>query len=294
MKKIYEYLYVFSKLSTSFILLACLISLGYFFYISFEGRDGITKDELEISNKINNNGKKISEILKKITFTDTILNEIKANVLNNDNQNNSKEIVKLNNKINELFLKIETISENLEKTQNTKQIKNNHKGTNEKSSMVSEENKKELINLVILKFENNLDYSEELNFIEKINTGDKKYVFEKINLLKFKNFRGSNSLKNIFSQELDIFLKENFNKYSENFISKSIMNFIEVRPSSINSIKNEDVGKLKEIINDLEEKKYQSSYKKITNITNYEKYFTQSLNQIKIAIQFKELLKEVM
>ena len=39
MKKILDYLYIFSKLSTSFILLICLIVLGYFFFISFQNQE---------------------------------------------------------------------------------------------------------------------------------------------------------------------------------------------------------------------------------------------------------------
>ena len=60
MKKILGYLYIFSKLSTSFILLFILIVFGYFFYLSFKSQETSNNDQLELINKLNQNVENIS------------------------------------------------------------------------------------------------------------------------------------------------------------------------------------------------------------------------------------------
>ena len=47
-------------------------------------------------------------------------------------------------------------------------------------------------------------------------------------------------MKDIYSQELDIYLKEKFNKNSLNIISKSLMSFVAIEPSKTNNIKNNE------------------------------------------------------
>ena len=55
MKKILDYLYIFSKLSTSFILLFFLLIFGYFFYISFKNQETSNNDQLELINQLDQN-----------------------------------------------------------------------------------------------------------------------------------------------------------------------------------------------------------------------------------------------
>ncbi len=293
MKKTLEYLYIFSKLSTSFILLSCIFVLGYFFYVSFNNQEKSSNEQLELFNKLEDNAQKIAEISKKISFTDTTLDEIKKEIQNSYKTNNSEEILLVNKKIEEIYLKLNGIYDNLEKIQPTELSKVINKNPEEVSSIVLEENKVELAKLVILKFENNLDYSEELNFLQNLNDKSKNHIFEKISLIKLKNFRGNDFVKNVFSKELDAYLKKNFNNNTNNFIINSLINFVEIKPSKKNVIKNSEINKLKEVANYIEEKKYKSFHESITYINNYEKYFSESLNQIKIAIEFEELIKEV-
>ena len=157
---------------------------------------------------------------------------------------------------------------------------------------VIDKNKKEIIKLINYKFENNLDFTEELEILESFGNSNNQHIFEKINLIRLKNFRGNKFLKNIYSQELDIYLKEKINNNSHNFISKSLMSFVEIEPTKINNIKDNETLLLKEISGLLEEKNYKTSYTIIITLDNYETYFKETINQIQIANDFKTLINK--
>ena len=293
MKKALDYLYIFSKLSTSFILLACILVLGYFFYAGFKNQENSKNDQLQLLNILKDNTNKISQISKKISTTDEILDEIKLSINNSSKTNTVEEMVMLNKKVQELYLMIESISLNMEKIQSPETSNDIKINTNESSNIVLNKNKMELAKLVTFKFENNLDYSEELNILENLNDQNKKYIFEKINITKLKNFRGNDFVKNVFSQEMDFFIKESFKKNSNNIISKSLLKLVDIKPSRKNIIKNNEINLLNELSNYIDQKNYKNFYQKIITINNYEKYFNESIDQIKIAIEFEELLQKV-
>ena len=157
---------------------------------------------------------------------------------------------------------------------------------------VIDKNKKEIIKLINYKFENNLDFTEELDILQNLGDSNNHHIFEKINLIILKNFRGHEFLKDIYSQELNIYLKEKFNKNSLNIISKSLMSFVAIEPSKTNIIKNNETLLLKEISALLEDKKYKISYTRIITLDNYETYFRETINQIQIVNDFKELINK--
>ena len=292
MKKTLDYLYIFSKLSTSFILLFLLFILGYFFYVSFKNQEVSNNDQLELINKLNQNVQKLSKLSEKIEITENSLDEIKISIQNIANSDQSKEVILLNKKIEELDLSLKNISDNLIEINTINISESNKTLSNNILSSVTNKNKKDIIRLTIYKFENNLDFTEELNILQSFKNNNNQHIFEKIDLIRLKNFRGNEFLKDIFSQELDLYLKEKFNKNSSNFISKSLMKFVVIEPSKKNTIKNNETLVLKEINTFLEEKNYKMSYKKIITIDNYETYFTETINQIQIANDFKELINK--
>ena len=292
MKKTLDYLYIFSKFSTSFILLLALIILGYFFYVSFKNQEISNNDQAAFINKLNQNAQQLSELTKQIKITDASLDKIKKSIQNNSNIDNSKDINLLSKKIEKIDLSLEEISTNLQKIQTTNTYQQNKNQSDNISSFFIDENKAEIIKLVIYKFENNLDFTEELNILQNFSK-NKQHIFEKINLIRLKNFRGSNYLKKTYSQELDFYLKQKFNKSYNNFLSKSVMKFVAIEPSKTNTIKNNEINTLNEISNLLDKKNYKMSYEKIVYINNYEKYFSETINQIQIATEFKELIIRV-
>jgi predicted PurR-regulated permease PerM len=131
MKKTLDYLYIFSKLSTSFILLFILIIFGYFFYISFKNQETSNNDQLELINKLNQNVENLSKLSKKIEITENSLDQLKTSIQNITNPDQSKEVLLLNKKIEELDLGLKNILVDLQeiKTLNVSES-NNHPSNN--------------------------------------------------------------------------------------------------------------------------------------------------------------------
>ena len=102
MKKILEYLYIFSKLSTSLILLLSILVIGYFFYVSFNKQDKLNSNRLELTNKISQNSEILTKFSNKLKITDSTLDDMKQILTNNTNNSNSDEIANLNKQIGEL------------------------------------------------------------------------------------------------------------------------------------------------------------------------------------------------
>ena len=292
MKITLNYLYIFSKLSTSFILLFLLLVLGYFFYVSFKNQEISTNDQLELINKLNKSIQKLSQLSEKIEITENSLDKIKISIQNIKNSNQAEEVIFLNKKIEEFDLSLKNITVNLEEIKTTNISESKETLSNNNSSPIINKNKKQIIRLIIYKFENNIDFNEDLDILQSLNNNKNQHIFEKINLIRLKKFRGNKFLKDIFSKELDIYLKEKFNENSSNIIPKFLMRLILVEPSKKNSIKNTETLVLKEINILLQEKNYEMFYKKITTIDNYEMHFIETINQIQIANNFKELINK--
>jgi len=292
MKKILDYVYIFSKLSTSFILLFILIIFGYFFYISFKNQEKSNNDQSELINKLNQNVENLSKLSKKIEITENSIEQLTASIQNVTNFDQSQEVASLNKKIEKLDLGFKNILVDLKQIKILNISDLNNDLPNKILDPVIDKNKKEIIKLINYKFENNLDFTEELDILQNFSDSNNHHIFEKINLIKLKNFRGNEFLKDIFSQELDLYLKEKFNKNSFNIISKSLMSFVAIEPSKTNDIKNNETVMLKEISTLLEEKNYKTSYKKIITLDNYETYFKETINQIQIANDFKKLINK--
>ena len=290
MKKILDYLYIFSKLSTSFILLFILIIFGYFFYLSFKNQETSNNDQLELINKLNQNVENLSKLSKKIEITENSLDQLKTSIQNITNSDQSTEVVLLNKKIEELDLGLKNILVDLQEIKTSNIPESNTTPANNILTPVIDKNKKEIIKLINYKFENNLDFTEELDILQNFDDSNNQHIYEKINLIRLKNFRGNEFLKDIYSQELDIYLKEKFNQNSLNIISKSLMSFVKIKPSKTNNIKNNEILLLKEISTLLEEKNYKISYTQIITLDGYETYFKETINQIQIANDFKELI----
>jgi hypothetical protein len=292
MKKILDYLYIFSKLSTSFILLFVLIIFGYFFYISFKNQEISNNDQLELINKLNQNVENLSMLSKKIEITETSLDQLKTSIQNITKSDQSKEVVSLNKKIEELDLGLKNILVDLQEIKTLNISGSNKVSSNNILIPVIDKNKKEIIKLINYKFENNLDFTEELDILQNFDDSNNQHIYEKINLIILKNFRGHEFLKNIYSKELNIYLKEKFNTSSLNIISKSLMSFVAIEPSKTNIIKNNETLLLKEISALLEDKNYKTSYTKIITLDSYEIYFKETINQIQIANDFKTLINK--
>jgi hypothetical protein len=269
-----------------------LLIFGYFFYISFKNQEISNNDQLELINRLNQNVENLSKLSKKIEITESSVDQLKTSIQNITKSDQSLEVMSLNKKIEELDSGLKNILVDLQEIKTINVSESNKAPTNSILIPVIDKNKKEIIKLINYKFENNLDFTEELDILQDFDDSDNQHIYEKINLIKLKNFRGNEFLKKIYSQELDLYLKEKFNKNSFNIISKSLMSFVAIEPSKTNQIKNNETLLLKEITNLLEEKNYKISYTKIITLDNYETYFKETINQIQIANDFKKLINK--
>ena len=200
MKKIIDFLYIFSKLSTSFILLFILLIFGYFFYISFKNQEISNNDQSELINKLNQNVENFSMLSKKIEITETSLDQLKTSIQNITKSDQSKEVVSLNKKIEELDLGLKNILVDLQEIKTLNISGSNKVSSNNILIPVIDKNKKEIIKLINYKFENNLDFTEELDILQNFDDSNNQHIYEKINLIRLKNFRGNKFLKDIYSQ----------------------------------------------------------------------------------------------
>ena len=103
MKKIIDNLFIFSKISTSFILLFALLTLGYFFYESFKKQEKIykngSKEKNLLQKSISDNLSQIQNISKKIELNEKSLFKIESllnefyKFQNDDNDDNEIRLI---------------------------------------------------------------------------------------------------------------------------------------------------------------------------------------------------------
>ena len=103
MKKIFENIYLFSKLTTSLVLFSILIIMGYFFYTSYQNQDKVylekKSQENKFEEKLNNNSAQIKIISENFVKNQILLSQIekllKNNPLKNDNSFTINEELKI-------------------------------------------------------------------------------------------------------------------------------------------------------------------------------------------------------
>ena len=188
MKKLFENLYIFSKISLSTILLICLIGVLYIFYLNYKNEDLIAQNRLSIEEEllenINKNTEMINLISKEIKTTKSALLKINENIQSitsqrkNENISNiDKNIKLLNQNFNKLSSEIKKIKEsNFEDDINK----------SKKQLKITKSNKEELINLILIKYENNINFDNEIEFLKKILDTKVHTNYEKLLILSNK------------------------------------------------------------------------------------------------------------
>ena len=226
--------------------------------------------------------------MSEIEINKSTLSKINKNLKSLSEQNNYETILKFNKNINLLNKNIEVISseiENLKKTYNKSQSENNYNKIN-----IIEENKKNIIELILIKYENNKNFEKELEFLKKNSNTNLISNFEKISILMAEPYKGHNNLKSIFDDEVNIYLKEIIYKNKDSLFNKIILPYVDVSPTSENSINDDKIFKLKKIEQYLEKKQLEKVIQNIETISNYNKFFTLTLIEIRKYLRFKEEL----
>ncbi len=294
MKKLFENLYIFSKISLSTILLICLIGVLYIFYLNYKKEDLIAQNRLSIEEEllenINKNTEMINLISKEIKTTKSALLKINENIQSitsqrkNENISNIDENIKLlNQNFNKLSSEIKKIKEsNFE----------NDINKSKKQLKIIKSNKEELINLILIKYENNINFDNEIEFLKKILDTKIHTNYEKLLILSNKSYKGHEYLKNIFNSEVNVYLKKKINKKPTSLFSKIILPYIDISPTTSNVINDDTILKINKIKTSIENKNLENAIKNIKLINNYENNFQLSYRQLDNYINFKiELYK---
>ena len=295
MKKIYDYLFLFSKFSISLILLICIIGLLYIFFVNYKNETKISQNKIsnqnELKLEIKNNLDLIKNISKEVKSNQSSLLDIKNSLSsiskknsNNDNSKIIENIKKLNVNLTNLSKEIENIKNN-----SLKSSSNNFR----KQPNIVKDSRDEIIDLILVKYENNIDFSREIDFLKKISNEDEATKFEKIMILNNDSFKGFINLKNKFNNESNIYLKTTINKNQGSLLSNIILPYLDISPSTENNIKDNQVLLLKKIGKELENKNIQKVFEDMKSISNYETFFPESLIEIHKYNKFTEALDNI-
>ena len=286
MKKIFENFYIFSKFALSFTLLVCLIGLLYIFYVNYNKESYLSKSQLSFEKKIqesiNNNSNLINKVENKMRANELTLIEIKKSIQGLSAMNKNNDIVSINENI-------ETLNNNFTSLYNEiDSIKNNlHSSSEDKNLDILDKSYNDIIDLILIKYENNINFNLELDYLIKLLGSKKNLNIEKISILSTDTFNGYEYLDDIFNKEVNKYFKETANKNTNSFFSKIILPYVEISPSSENKITDNLIIKIKKIKFDINNRNVESALKNLETIKNYRNIFKLSTIEIDKYIKFK-------
>ena len=118
-------------------------------------------------------------------------------------------------------------------------------------------------------------------------------MLEKIRINAIKPFKGHYFLQNQYLEEMQNYLKNKLEKKNKSSLLKIIMPYIKIEPTKKNSIIDNDSFLLLRIRDLIREKEMKKSLESIKLIDKYENFFTTTINQTKIYMEFKQSLLEL-
>ena len=300
MKKIFESIYLFSKLTTSLVLFTVLIIMGYFFYTSYQNQDKVyleTKtQENKFEEEINNNSTQIKRISENLVKNQSLLSQIekllKNNSLKDDSSFNINEEFKIalegiQKNINTLSKEIQSIKVKINKFDDLRTIEEDN------TNIVYEKSINDLKSLILIKYENGLDFEDELNSLENIILPDRDIFIEKIRVIARKPYKGHYFLEDQFQLEMENYIKKKIEKNNNNFLYRIIMPYIKIEPSQYNNIKSNDSLLLINIKKLIKERQIDESIEKLKLLDEYEYFFFNTIEQSKIYLEFNKNLLEL-
>ena len=161
MKKIFDSFYVFSKFSLSFILLLCVFLLIYLLYTNYQNEDKVSQLQIELENELRENIYKNSQFIKNISKeileTKTALTNIEKLIKENLNKESKVDLTAINESIELLNKNFNSLSYEITSIKN----KNIEDQLNNNSELVNQ-SVKEVVELIKIKYENNIDFDLSL------------------------------------------------------------------------------------------------------------------------------------
>ncbi len=288
MKKVFDSFYFFSKFSLSFILLLSVLFLIYLLYTNYQNEDEVSKFQIELENElrenINENSEFIKNISKEILETKTALTNIEKLIKENSNKESKVDLTSINESIELLNKNFNTLSYEISSIKNI----NIEEQSNNNPELVNQ-SIKEVVELIKIKYENNLDFDRELKYLETILENNKNPILEKLSILKRNKYKGHLFLEDQFNDEVNLYLKNVVNNNNRLF-NKIFFPYIKLSPSSENIISNEKILILEETKFFIKNRNIAKAYDNISKIENYNVFFKVSLNEMK---NYNNFIKEI-
>ncbi|MDC3023384.1 hypothetical protein OA170_00740 [Pelagibacteraceae bacterium] len=288
MKKVFDSFYVFSKFSLSFILLLCVFFLIYLLYTNYQNENEVSRLQIEIENElrenINENSGIIKNISREILETKTALTNIEKLIKENSNKKSEVDLTSINESIELLNKNFNSLSYELSSIKN----KNIDDQPNNNPELVNQ-SIDEVVELIKIKYENNMDFDRELKYLETILGNNKNPILEKLSILKRNKYKGHLFLKDQFNDEVNLYLKNIVNN-NNNLFNKIFLPYINLSPSSENIISDEKILILEETKFFIKNRNITKAYDSLSKIENYKVFFKVSLNEM---INYNNFIKEI-
>ena len=286
MKKVIENFYVFSKLSTSIVLVLVLFFMGYLLYSSYNSinNESSKNDEeiLSIVSLIKENQSQILALSNEFNTKFKNLEKI-SEILNNndfDKEGLNLKIEDINNNINILKNDLIGIQDKIEK------VSNNSVAYNDGSSTIEDIKK-----ILFIKFLNNSNLDEELNLLSEIISNENAHYLDKILILKNKLDFDYQNLTNEYKSIRNLYLKENIVDKKNNYLVKIIIPIIDIKPSNKSSFRNKDLSIFKDTKELLNNKKFSESIERLKSLKFQEEYLDDFIYKVSIYADFKNTLE---
>ena len=278
MKKVFDSFYVFSKFSLNFILLLSVFFLIYLLYTNYQNEDEVSKLQTELENElrenINENSEFIKNISKEILETKTALTSIEKLIKENSNKESKVDLTSINESIELLNKNFNTLSYEISSIKN----KNIEDRPNNNPEIVNQ-SINEVVELIKIKYENNVDFDREFKYLETILGNNKNPILEKLSILKRNKYKGHLFLEDQFNDEVNLYLKNIMNNNNSLF-NKIFLPYIDLSPSSENIISDEKILILEETKFFIKNRNITKAYDSLSKIENYKVFFKVSLNEM--------------
>ena len=281
MKSIIEYFYIFSKLTTSLVLIIIIFVMGYALFRSYKNID---EEVVSLEGDYDILSFDIIKNMNNFKILDQQINQIKLSIgqINKNLEKYNPSITEeryrsdINNLLN-LNDELKNRIDNLVKNQSTNNVDKNILN----NQILS------VVNLIKIKYKNGEDVDQEFSYLESI------IPLEKINIIKLKNFLGIVNLKNEFDTATKKYIDSKFLNSNKNSVLKFLFNFITISPSNLTIYEKEELNLLMNARKDLEKEDLSSSLKIILNLDKNKQFFNKWINQVDIYLDFINEIQKV-
>ncbi len=288
MKKVFDSFYVFSKFSLSFVLLLCVFFLIYLLYMNYQNEDEVSKLQIELENElrenINENSVFINNISKEILETKIALTNIEKIIKENSSKETKVDLTSINESIDLLNKNFKSLSYEISSIKN-----NNVENQSNNNPELVNKSINEVVELIKIKYENNIDFERELKYLQTILENNKNPILEKLSILKKNKYKGHLFLEDQFNDEVNLYLKNIVNNNNSLF-NKIFLPYINLSPSSENIISDGKILILEETKFFIKNRNITKAYESISKIENYKVFFKLSLNEMK---NYNNFIKEI-